>query len=206
MARAWVDTATRRKQIAQAALGLIAERGFRGLRAAPLARRAGLVPSGLYRHFGSLDGVVDAVLDAVRDRLHEHLEAACAAAEDPLGRLHRILRLHAKLIREHHALPRVIFSDEVFGNNTARRAALRGILHGYVAAIEAVLRNGQETGAVRTDTDARTLAVMFLGLLQPAAILAALSDGAFDAVRHAEAAWAVYADALRPRPRRKGAG
>jgi AcrR family transcriptional regulator len=206
MTRAWIDTGTRREQIAQAALGLIAERGLRGLRAGPLARRAGLVPSGLYRHFESLDGVVDAVLDLIRDRLVANVEAACAGVDDPLERLHRVLGLHARLIREHHALPRIIFSDEVFGGDAARRARLRGILHDYVARIESILRDGQAAGAIRSDAGARTLAVMFLGLLQPAAILAALSEGAFDAVRHAEAAWAVYADALRPRPRRKGAG
>ncbi len=206
MTRAWVDTGTRRAQIAEAALGLIAESGLRGLRAGPLARRAGLVPSGLYRHFDSLDGVVDAVLDMIRGRLIANVEAACAGVADPVERLHRILGLHARLIREHHALPRIIFSDEVFGGDAARRARLRGILHDYVTRIESILRDGQAAGAVRTDAEARTLAVMFLGLVQPAAILAALSGGAFDAERHAAAAWAVYADALRPRPARKGAG
>jgi AcrR family transcriptional regulator len=199
MTRAWINTGTRREQIAQAALGLIAERGLRGLRAGPLARRTGLVPSGLYRHFESLDGVVDAVLETLRGRLLGNVEAACAGIDDPLERLHRILRLHARLIREHHALPRIIFSDEVFGGDPARRARLRGILHGYVEKIESILRDGQASGDIRKDADARTLAVMFLGLIQPVAILAALSDGAFDAERHAEAAWAVYADALRPR-------
>jgi len=201
MTRAWIDTETRREQIARAALGLIAEHGIRGLRAGPLARRAGLVPSGLYRHFESLDGVVDAVLDMIRGRLLGNVEAACAGVADPVERLHRILRLHAQLIREHHALPRIIFSDEVFGGDPARRAKLRGILHGYMEKVESILRNGQATGDVRSDTDARTLAVMFLGLVQPAAILAALSGGAFDAERHAEAAWAVYADAIRARQR-----
>jgi AcrR family transcriptional regulator len=199
MTRAWVDTETRRDQIARAALGLIAERGLRGLRAGPLARRAGLVPSGLYRHFESLDGIVDAVLDMIRGRLLGNVEAACAGVADPVERLHRILRLHAQLVREHHALPRIIFSDEVFGGDPARRAKLRGILHGYMEKVETILRDGQAAGAVRKDVDARTLTVMFLGLIQPAAILSALSGGAFDAVRHAEAAWTIFSDAIRAR-------
>jgi hypothetical protein len=39
---------------------------------------------------------------------------------------------------------------------------------------------------------------MFLGLIQPGAILWQLSDGDFDVAEHASRAWRVLAEAIRP--------
>ena len=41
----------RQDQIVKAAMALIAEQGLKGLSVAAVARRVGLVPSALYRHF-----------------------------------------------------------------------------------------------------------------------------------------------------------
>jgi hypothetical protein len=40
---------------------------------------------------------------------------------------------------------------------------------------------------------------MFLGLVQPAAILWQLSDGGIDVTKHAERAWQIFSDAIRAR-------
>ena len=60
-----VGTQIRREQIAEAALGLVAAEGVRRLSIAAVARRVGLVPSGIYRHYKSKDQVLDAVRKAM---------------------------------------------------------------------------------------------------------------------------------------------
>lgn len=50
-----ISTQTRREQIAEAALNLIASQGIAFLSMAVLARRIGVVPSAIYRHFDSKD-------------------------------------------------------------------------------------------------------------------------------------------------------
>ncbi|NIQ01450.1 MAG: TetR family transcriptional regulator, partial [Nitrospinaceae bacterium] len=54
---------SRKDQILQAALGLVATQGLQGLNMAALARRVGLVPSALYRHFKGRDEILDAVIE-----------------------------------------------------------------------------------------------------------------------------------------------
>ena len=46
-----MDTATRKRQIAEAALAVVAEHGVGGMTVARVARLIGLVPSAIYRHF-----------------------------------------------------------------------------------------------------------------------------------------------------------
>ncbi|MFA6546609.1 MAG: helix-turn-helix domain-containing protein, partial [Limisphaerales bacterium] len=58
-------TETRREQIARAAMRLLAVRGWQRVSLAAIARKVGVVPSAVYRHFSSKDEVLDAVLNLV---------------------------------------------------------------------------------------------------------------------------------------------
>lgn len=199
------ETEVRREQLAQAALELIAEDGARRLGLAALARRVGLVPSAIYRHFRNKDELVDAALSLIGERL---LSLGAAAVDEPgdvLLRLRRLLARHADLIGENRAIPRVVLSGEVFAGHPERRARLFGFVQAYLDCVTGLLREGQAAGAVDPALDAGALAVCFLGLVQSPAILWQLSDGTFDVAPHLERAWNVFARGIAPparRPRR----
>jgi AcrR family transcriptional regulator len=59
MATERLETDIRQDQITQAALGLVAAKGVAELSIAGVARRVGLVPSAIYRHFKSKDEVLE---------------------------------------------------------------------------------------------------------------------------------------------------
>ncbi len=103
-----IPTETRREQIAQAALNLIANRGVASLSMAVLARRIGVVPSAIYRHFDSKDKVLDSVLDLLRKKLLGNVAIVRDDGTDPLDQLKRLLALHIRLILEYRALPGLI--------------------------------------------------------------------------------------------------
>src|SRR5271165_1472178 len=88
MAEAKLQTRIRREQIAEAALELVAGEGVKRLSIAGVARRVGLVPSGIYRHFKSKDAMLDAVLDLLDSKLQANVEAARKETSDSLHRLH----------------------------------------------------------------------------------------------------------------------
>ena len=67
----------------------------------------------------------------------------------------------------------------------------------YLKGVEEIVRQGQAVNAVTPDLDPSTIALMFLGLVQPAAILSHMSDGELNVARHAEQAWRVFAEAIR---------
>jgi AcrR family transcriptional regulator len=194
------DTAVRQEQIASAALAIIAQHGLRRTSVASVARRVGLVPSAIYRHYRGKDEILDAVLDLVRDRLLDNLRRVTTETPDAIARLHRLLSLHVSLLTTQPGILRVIFSEEISGGKSARRARVFRTVRAYLTGVEDIIRQGQAAGSVKPDLDPPTLALMFLGLIQPAAILAHLSDGELDVATHVQKAWNVYAGALRPGP------
>jgi AcrR family transcriptional regulator len=193
-----LDTQIRREQIAQAALELIASQGLRRLNVAAVARRVGLVPSGIYRHFRSKDEILDAVLERVRQRLMENVQAAREEHADPLECLHDVLLRHIRFIREGRAIPRIIFSDDFHGGRPELKEKVFSIFGQYSGQLADIVRRGQEQGMMRADIDPATVAMMVFGIVLPAGILWHLTEGGFDVTRHAARAWEMLLSAIVP--------
>jgi AcrR family transcriptional regulator len=194
-----LGTKVRREQIAQAALALVASKGVNGLNMAGLARQVGLGASSLYRHFESKDQVLDAVLDLLRERLLRNVQIAIQEAANPLEQLRRLLALHMRLILEYQALPRLFFSGDLYAGHPERKAKLWGIVNAYLGEVAEIIRQGQKEGTVRLDLDPDAVSVVFLGLIQPTAILWHLSDGEFNVGKQVERAWLLFHEAIRAR-------
>lgn len=192
-----LDTEIRQDQIAQAALAVVAQHGIRRLSIASVARRVGVVPSALYRHFENKDAIIDTVMGLVRERLLENVRAVTLAGSDPFEQLRLLLARHVQFIKEHHALPRIIFSEQVYEGRPGRRRAMFRTIQAYLSNVADIVRRGQAEGRMRKDLDPPTVAVMFLGLIQPAAILCHMSEGEFDITQHSERAWKIFAEAIR---------
>ncbi len=185
-------TPVRQDQILQAALALIAEEGLPGLSIARLADRVGLVPSAIYRHFENKDRVIAAVLERVRENLLRFVAEARSGAADPIECLRRLLFRHLRFVRENLAVPRLVFSEEVFHGNPEHRERAHGIVTAYLGEVEEILREGQGSGAIRSGLDPAALSRIFLGLIVPAVVLWRLSGGRFDLEAHAESGWALF--------------
>ena len=196
MAEEKLDTQTRREQIAEAALSLVADQGLRRLSVAAVARRVGLVPSGIYRHFKSKDEIVAAVLDRLEQRLLANVQAARQENADPLDCLKDVLARHIRFIREGRAIPRIIFSDDVHAGNPARRQRVLQIFTRYTGEVGQIVRLGQSQGCIRPDLDPQTVTMMIFGIIVPAGILWHLTDGGFDVTRHSQRAWQLLSSAI----------
>lgn len=191
-----LDTQIRQNQIAQAALDLVSSQGMKGLRVAAVARRVGVVPSAIYRHFKGKDHVLDAVLDLISHGLMGNVMAVREETADPMERLRLLLGRHAYLIRDNQAIPRVVFSDDVYGGNPGRKARMHEIVSTYLSSVSDIVSDGQEQGQIRNDVDPGAIAVMFLGLIQTPAILWHLSDERFDVSKQIEKAWKIFRKAI----------
>ncbi len=190
------DTAVRQEQIARAALQLMGREGVDRVKMATLARRVGLVPSAIYRHYPNKDAVIDAVLDLVRDQLHDNVRIATTETGHALERLERLLHLHLELLQQNQGILRIIFSEAVVGGPAGRRARVFRTVQSYLEAIVHIVHEGQRAGVIRADTEPRAVAATFLGLVQPVAILRVMSGGTLDGTATAEAGWRLVRRAI----------
>ena len=197
MATEKLGTEVRQEQLAEAALSLITAQGLKGLSVARVARRVGLVPSAVYRHFESKDELLDAVLEMIRERLNANIVQASQDTTDALQILRRLVMAHVRLIRENEGILSVVFSDDVQNGRPERKARVHSIIQGYLKKVAQIVSRGQQQGQIRADADPATVSVMLLGLIQPAALLWHLSEGGFDVTRHVERAWDLLSKTLR---------
>lgn len=196
MATEKLDTQVRREQIAQATLELVAAGGLKKLSVAAVARRVGLVPSALYRHFKGKDEVLDATLGLIQDKLLDNVKAVSEETDDALEQLHGLLMRHVRMIRENRGIPQIIFSQDFYTGHPDRRSRVYRGIRSYLAEVAGIIRRGQQAGQVGRQVDPEVAAVMFLGLVQPSAILWHLSDGDFDVTRQAQRAWPLFRRAI----------
>jgi AcrR family transcriptional regulator len=159
---------------------------------AALADRVGLVPSAIYRHFKSKDEVLEATISHIRARFMENVQIARDGRSDPVECLHNLLKLHAEVIRGNRGILHIVFSDSIYSGHPRRRRRMYQAVTEYLGKVAEIIAAGQKQGCICTYTDAHTLSVMFLGVIQPAAFLSHMGNGEFDVVAHTENAWKVF--------------
>jgi len=191
-----LSTAVRKEQIVEIALKILGDNNVKKLKITDIAECMGLAPSALYRHFKNRDSILSAVLEHIRTKLYGNLEKVRQKTDNAIERLHEMLLRHGQLITQEQGIPRIIFSDELWGQKRERRQRMYRIVTGYLAEIEAIVKEGQEKGQIRQGIKAQVVARMFFGIVQPAALLWHMSEGRFDLEEHVEGTWPVFKEML----------
>jgi AcrR family transcriptional regulator len=103
-------TEDRRREIADAALRVIATQGLGRFTALAIAHEVGLTDGALFRHFPSKEAIVDAAIDRVEELLFEGFPPE---ADDPIDRLGAFFRRRVAVIREHPGISSLVASEEL---------------------------------------------------------------------------------------------
>lgn len=205
MAAEKLGKAIRREQIAEAALEVISRRGTRELNVGAVARRIGIVPSAVYRHFRGKEEILSAAIARMGERLMENVDRA-AREKGSAARLRKLMRLHVATIRGGYAGPRIIFAEGIDGGAVSHRMEIFHIIRRYLDRVAGIVREGRRLGDLRADIDPEATAVHFMGIVMPAATLWYLSAGKFDVTRASERSFAQFIGAIVARPPGREAG
>lgn len=187
----------RKKQIARAAMALIAGQGMKGLSVASVARKVGLVPSALYRHFKGKEEILEATIELVRDLLLENVRAVRGQSDRSLEQLRFLLMRHIQMVREFQAIPRIVFSEELSASHPLGKEAIYKMITEYLGQVAEIIIQGQRLGQINPSLDPKAVSVMFLGLVQPPVVLWYLSNGKFEVIKQAERAWEIFKQAIQ---------
>ncbi|MEQ1569970.1 MAG: TetR/AcrR family transcriptional regulator [Myxococcota bacterium] len=148
-----MDTAERLLGVAEE---LLSERGPDGVTVREVARRAGLTPMAVYRHF---DGV-DALRDALRARGYQGLAAAfhdVLAEPDARSRLEASARRYTRWALDHPAMFRLMFTGGPAPEVAATQVQHRRDAAAFRFLVDRI-REAMDAGVVpRGDPEARAI-------------------------------------------------
>ena len=190
-------TEIRREEIILAALTLVANQGVKSMTVERISSIVGIVPSAIYRHFTNKAEILEGVVGLIGERMRNNAVEANQENPNSLYAIRKLLMRQVQLIMEFSAIPQILFSEEVYRENPALKAKLFQMINNFLSALSVIVERGQQQGSIRTDMDARNVAVMFLGLFQPSAFLYHLSDGKFDIVKQVDTSWKMFKKAIQ---------
>jgi TetR/AcrR family fatty acid metabolism transcriptional regulator len=156
-------TTDKRRLLLEAAVRVFARRGFHAARVGDIAEEAGVAHGLLYHYFSSKEEVLETIfretwadlLAAVRD-----VEESGEPAQEQLRQVAAIL---LRSWRRDPDLVRVLVRGVARSSELDRRV---GDVGDAFAAIERIVRRGQETGELRPELDARLTSVIFYGAIE----------------------------------------
>lgn len=198
-------TEIRREEIIGAALTLMSNQGVRSMTIDRIALLVGIVPSAVYRHFTGKSEIIAAVLTMIVDRMQQNVREVAKVNDDSLVAIRQLLMRQVKLVKEFTVIPHILFSEEVYSENTSLKAELHDLINGFLTNLADLVKKGQRQGCIRTNLEPFRVATMFLGLFQPSAFLYHLSGGTFDVVKQVDISWKLFSAAIKKEDRVKSA-
>jgi AcrR family transcriptional regulator len=190
-------TEIRREEIVLAALTLVANQGVKSMTIERIGRMVGLVPSAIYRHFNNKAAILKAVLGLIGERMRNNVIEVNKENSNSLEAIRKLLMRQVQLIMEFSAIPQILFSEEVYRENQELKTALHNMIKGFLNALTEIVERGQQEGRIRPDMESRRIAIMFLGLFQPSALLYHLNDGKFDIIKQVDMTWKMFSKAIQ---------
>lgn len=136
----------------EAAVELIAEKGWEATTAAEIGRHAGYSRAMVHARYGGKDAILDALFTTeYESKLSPAPDPDTSGLEQALAHVDRIARLYA----EDHELLRAIFvlTFEASKATAQARSGIQMWLKRAAVTVEAGLRTGIEDGSVRPDID-----------------------------------------------------
>ncbi len=194
-----LNTTIRREQIAEAALGLVAEQGVSALTARNVARAVGVTAPALYRHFpGGKADILASILDLLDSVKFEGIRRAIEEPGPAMAKLRRCYELHISVIERYRALPNLVLSDAIWIDEPQFKIRLLNSHQQQQNQVSAIIREGQKAGEIRQDIDANQIFIQFLGQFLTIAILYSRRGDMIDLKTQSEANWLMFQRAVSP--------
>ncbi|HET7826502.1 MAG TPA: TetR/AcrR family transcriptional regulator [Anaeromyxobacter sp.] len=153
----------RRREIAEAALRVVASGGLGRFTSLAVAREVGVSDAALFRHFPSMDAIVDAAIDRVEEILFEGFPPQAA---DPVDRLGAFFRRRVEAIRFNPGVSRLVATDELAKAGSAAAAArVAGFRRRSTEFVRACLEEAEGRGLLGPGVRAEEASVIVLGAL-----------------------------------------
>ena len=181
---------SRQKEIINAAIGLIADKGIQQMTIKNLAIKIGFAEGAIYRHFASKTEILLGILAMFKDNKNNALtQMQSSTNTDALQKLQTLFQERFAHFTANPAIAAVIFSEEIFQNDKRLSEEVFRIMQESQTIVHDVIENGQKTGQMRTDISAQQLSLLITGALRLLVTQWRLSGFDFDLQKEGRQLW-----------------
>ena len=160
-----LDTVSRQDQIVKISLEIIKDNGIQNLTMREIAKRSGISEQAIYRHFENKL----AILSSILNYFNQHLNATFLQvfnSGNTVDQIQSLIESHLQYLSENPAVAAVIFSEEIFQNESELARQVHEALKKRIDHISDLIKDGQKTGEIKNHYPPEHLAHMFLGTLR----------------------------------------
>jgi len=178
----------RQRQIIEAALAIVAERGPEALTIKGIAGRVGFSDAAVYRHFRDKAHILSTIVDLFAGSSHQLLKEIQACDCPSLDKLKLFFLDRCRVFAADRVLATVMFAENLFQNDPLLAAKVHQVMQGHRRLLMAAIRDGQRQNALR-DLPANHLFIMVMGSLRLLVLQWRAGAYGFDLLRAGEKLW-----------------
>jgi len=173
--------AIRRRQIIDAAVEVMAEKGWAETSIDEATRRANVSRGLVSYHFRDKADLLSGVLARCQEIFNDSVAKAVGSSEDPAEQMRRILEISIDLVIE-NPVPYEVFVQFTASAKRDPRLGeeIRALWSGFRQYTARAIARGQHTGVFRADIDPMVAATRQIGAVTGVALQWLLEPGAFD--------------------------
>lgn len=156
----------RQQEILNVSLSLIAESGIQSLTIKNLAKRIGFAESAIYRHYENKVQILLTILDFFRQNIEHFFTDQSSSTDHALIKIENLFQNHFKKFAASPSLVSVIFSEEIFRNESELTEKVKEIMNKSIENLKTIIENGQRKGEIRADIEASHISIIIMGSLR----------------------------------------
>lgn len=178
--------ADKHRRILEAAIEVIAERGYFSARVSEIAARAGVADGTVYLYFKNKEQLLMAAIEFAFTGFLRAAKSELAGVQDARERLRRLASLHLDSLGANRPLA-IVLQTELRQSAKFLGQFSEKHLKEYFDLIRSIIREGQQAGVLRKGLSDKIAANCFFGALDEIATTWVLSDGEYPLGQAAEA-------------------
>jgi len=145
---------------------LISERGIQSLTIKNISKKVGISEPAIYRHFDSKTEILLAILDLFIENNKQIFKSEVVEKADIKEIIDGLFYKFVDTFLSHPHLISVVFSEEIFRNDTIFRKKTKSIIDGNYSILISLINKAQEKGQVVNDLDPKAMTTLILGSLR----------------------------------------
>lgn len=193
-----INLTDRQKQIVEASIDLISEKGIQGLTIKNLSKKIGVTEGAIYRHFESKMDILLSILLSFQSEARVLLNNFCDSELPAIQLIENLFQHHFEYFVQKPAVASVIFSESIFQNDNRLVKEVFNFLEMHEKALSCIIVKGQQANEIRDTIAEKELVRIIIGSIRYTVTKWRLSGYQFDLLKEGKLILESIKELLKP--------